>query len=227
MASYASYTRNTAEPIKAIAHSRRFQQAANIIGALPSDTVLDYGCADAHLFSVLGPVRERAGYEPDPKMAAQVDAQLNDVRIYTDRDELLNSGRRFSLIVCMEVCEHLTSKSLAELLHTINSLCFPCACIVVGVPIETGLSGLTKGLYRLAKRQEGASLSDSFKSLLNLPIDRPVTDIEWHGSHTGFDDKKFAAELAKHFTIKSTSCLPLPIGRVFNNEIYYVCTAGS
>src|SRR5262245_33705395 len=108
---YASYTRNTAEPIKAIAHSRRFQQAAKIIAALPSDTVLDYGCADAHLLSVLGPVRGRVGYEPDPKRAAQMSSDLRDVQIYTDRNELLNSGRRFSLVICMEVCEHLTPSS--------------------------------------------------------------------------------------------------------------------
>ncbi|UPJ51867.1 class I SAM-dependent methyltransferase [Bradyrhizobium sp. 200] len=223
MTSYASYTRNTAEPIKAIAHSRRFQQAAKIIAALPSDTVLDYGCADAHLFSVLGPVKERAGYEPDPKMVAQVSPNLRDVRIYTDRDELLSSGRRFSLVVCMEVCEHLTPKSLRELLHSVRSLCLPGARAVFGVPIETGLSGLAKGLYRMAKSQDDATLSNSLKSLFGLPIDRRITDVEWHGAHTGFNDKKFAAELARHFTIESTTCLPLPIGRAFNNEIYYVC----
>jgi hypothetical protein len=226
MVSYASYTRDTAEPIKAIAHSRRFQQAAKIIGALPSDTVLDYGCADGHLFSVLGPVKERAGYDPDPKMIAQIDQSLEDVRFYTDRDELLNSGRRFSLIICMEVCEHLTPKSLTELFQSIRALCLPDARVVFGVPIETGLSGFAKGLYRTAKKQDDASLANSLKSLLGLPIDRRVTDIEWYGAHTGFDNDWFAAELAAHFIIKSTACLPLPTGRMFNNEIYYVCRKG-
>jgi hypothetical protein len=225
MTSYASYTRGTAEPIKAIAHARRFQQAAKIIAALPSDTVLDYGCADAHLFSVLGPVRERAGYEPDPKMVAQIDPNLSDIRVYTDRSELLSSGRRFSLITCMEVCEHLTPKSLNELFHTVRSLCLPNARVVFGVPIETGLSGFAKGVYRTLKKQDDASISNSFKSLFGARIDRRVTDVEWYGAHTGFDDETFADELAKHFSIKSTACLPLPVGRVFNNEIYYVCRA--
>jgi hypothetical protein len=75
----------------------------------------------------------------------------------------------------------------------------------------------------MAKGQDDATLSNSLKSLFGLPIDRRITDIEWHGAHTGFSDKRFAAELARHFTIKSTTCLPLPIGRAFNNEIYYVC----
>jgi len=150
MGSYASYTRQTAEPIKAFAHSRRFRQAVRIIGALPTDTVLDYGCADAHLFSVLGAVKERVGYDPDPKMIAQVAPELRGkVQTFDNLDGLLGK-RRFSLIVCMEVCEHLTDKALQELLSNISTLAAPHARIVFGVPIETGLSGFLKALYRTA-----------------------------------------------------------------------------
>ena len=226
MTSYASYTRQTAEPIKAIAHSRRFSQAAKIIGALPTDTVLDYGCADAHLFSVLGEVKERVGYDPDPKMLAQIAPELRDrVSVFSSLDALLESNRRFSLIVCMEVCEHLTPTALNGLLCSIQSLCLPRARIIFGVPIETGFSGFAKGLYRMAKRQKDATLLNSSKALVGAGIDRRITDVEWYGAHTGFDDKEFARELAKYFTIKSAACLPLPIGRAFNNEIYYVCRA--
>ncbi|XIA64137.1 class I SAM-dependent methyltransferase [Bradyrhizobium sp. TZ2] len=166
MISYASYTRQTAEPIKAIAHSRRFRQAARIIGALPTDTVLDFGCADAHLFSVLGEVKERVGYDPDPKMLAQIAPELRSiVRTFDNVDELLKSPCRFSLIVCMEVCEHLTPTALIELLCSIKALCLPRARVVFGVPIETGLSGFAKALYRMAKKQQDATLLNASKSL--------------------------------------------------------------
>jgi methyltransferase family protein len=226
MTSYASYTRQTAEPIKAIAHSRRFRQAARIIGALPTDTVLDYGRADAHLFSVLGEVKERVGYDPDPKMLAQIAPELRGrVIAFNKLEDLLNSQRRFSLIVCMEVCEHLTPKAMESLLRSIKTLCLPSARVVFGVPIETGLSGLAKGIYRRAKKQQDATLLNATKSLFGIKIDRRITDVEWIGAHTGFNDKLFALELRKHFSIKSSECVPLPVGRVFNNEIYYVCEA--
>jgi len=46
---YASYTRDTTEPLKAIAHRKRYVRVAKILGARLSDTFLDYGCADGHL----------------------------------------------------------------------------------------------------------------------------------------------------------------------------------
>lgn len=223
MTSYASYTRQTPELIKAAAHSRRFQQAARIIDAKPADSVLDYGCADAHLFSVLGEVKERVGYDPDPTMLAQIEPGLRSVQTYSKLDDLLSSGRKFSVISCMEVCEHLPTAPLADLFNSIKALCLPGARVVFGVPIETGLSGFAKGLYRMRKKQPDATFPNSIKALLGVKIDRRVTDTDWYGAHTGFNDKVFAIELAKHFSIKSTACLPLPTGRIFNNEIYYVC----
>jgi 2-polyprenyl-3-methyl-5-hydroxy-6-metoxy-1,4-benzoquinol methylase len=178
MPTYASYTRHTSEPIKAIAHSRRFQQAAAIIGALPTDTVLDYGCADAHLFSVLGEVAERVGYDPDPEMLAQLAPELRGKVCTFSLDELLKSERRFSVIVCMEVCEHLTPTALDTLLRSIKSLCLPSTRIVFGVPIETGFSGFAKGLYRLSKKQKDATLLNATKSFFAAKIDRRVTDVE-------------------------------------------------
>lgn len=227
MNSYASYTRGTAEPIKAIAHSRRFHQAAKIIGALPTDTVLDYGCADAHLFSVLGDVKERAGYDPDPNMLAQIAPELRGiVQTFNNLDDLLGK-RRFSLIVCMEVCEHLTDVALDQLFSNIRTLAAPEATIVFGVPIETGLSGFFKSLYRIANGgRQSASVANALKSLFRLKITRKETDVEWYGSHTGFDYADLRGRIeGSGFRVRRSRCLPLPVlGSILNNEIYFVCS---
>jgi trans-aconitate methyltransferase len=69
---YASYTRDTTEPLKRIAHGRRFSQIIRLV-ATPreTDTVLDYGCGDAHLFSHFLGHRRLIGYDPNPKLLAQ------------------------------------------------------------------------------------------------------------------------------------------------------------
>lgn len=228
MNSYASYTRQTTEPIKALAHSRRFSQAVQILSVLPADIFLDYGCADAHLFSMTN-AAVTVGYEPDPKMVGQTDpALLSSITLYTDLSKLiLEYAGKFTIISCMEVCEHLTPPALDILLTSILALSAPGARVVFGVPIETGLSGFLKGIYRTYKeRRQEASFLNSLKSLVGIEIQRRESDVEWFGSHIGFNDRLFAMELIRRgFTIRSKRCLPLPIGRLLNNEIYYICAA--
>jgi hypothetical protein len=75
MTSYASYTRNTRELLKQIAHKRRYRQVLDLVTSpLPTDRVLDCGCADGHLFSFLVGKFERrnlVGCDPNPKLLSE------------------------------------------------------------------------------------------------------------------------------------------------------------
>lgn len=230
---YASYTRNTAEPLKRIAHSRRYEQLLRIIAApLPGDKVLDYGCGDGHLFShLLGnvPPDRLVGYDPDADLLAQADpAVATGSSLTTDINSLKAEHRRsFGLIYCVEVCEHLTDKALDELLENITELAAPYARIIIGVPIETGPSGFLKAMYRTAHgHRQAASVTKAVRALFGLPIPRNVTDVEWYGDHTGFNHPRLRKKLKDHgLLVKRTTCLPFPLlGLALNNEIYFTCS---
>jgi SAM-dependent methyltransferase len=230
---YASYTRNTAEPLKRIAHSRRYEQLLRLIAApLPGDRVLDYGCGDGHLFlHLLGnvPSDRLVGYDPNADLLAQADpAVVTGSSLTTDMSRLkAEHGGWFSLIYCVEVCEHLTDKALDELFENISELAAPYARIIIGVPIETGPSGFLKAMYRTAHgHRQAASFTKAVRALFGLPIPRNETDLEWYGDHTGFDHVRLRAKLeARGLRVKRSACLPFPLfGQALNNEIYFTCS---
>jgi SAM-dependent methyltransferase len=229
---YGDYTRNTTEPLKRIAHSRRHQQLVNLIARpLETDTVLDYGCADAHLLSYFVGQISRAklvGYDPDPTLLSQASSAVAaGAQLTTDIESLLaKRPGTFSLIYCIEVCEHLTDKALAQLFQNIRILAAPGARVIIGVPIETGPSGFLKALYRMSKGgRQGANLETAMRSLFNAEIAREVTDAEWFGFHTGFSHINFRNTLRQNkLEVRNTYHLPFPLMRsVLNNEIYFVC----
>lgn len=231
---YADYTRNTKEPLKRIAHARRFQQLVRDIAApVISDTVLDYGCGDGHLLSYFAGQMNRqnlVGYDPNPRLLAEATEEIRDGAQLTTDIELLKSRRPFgfSLIYCNEVCEHLTDNAMKELFDNVKALSAPHGRVVFGVPIETGLSGLVKNLYRAAKGAgDPANVRNALLSLVAAPIERQTTDVEWFGHHVGFDHAKFRKKLCSNgFKINRTHCLPLMFtGAALNNEIYFICSA--
>jgi SAM-dependent methyltransferase len=229
---YATYTRDTAEPLKGFAHSKRFRQVIDFIAKpLPGDVVLDYGCADGHLFSYFLklPREHLVGYDPDPKLLAQASHDVQaGAQLTTDIEDLVKrNSHAFSLIYCMEVCEHLTNKSLEELFRNVKALAAPSARIVIGVPIETGPSGFLKNVYRLAHGgRQNVTFGKCLRALVNAKIERRATDVEWFGSHVGFSHTVLAEMLKQHgFLVQRTCCLPFPkFGTVLNNEIYFVCS---
>ena len=197
--------------------------------------MLDYGCGDGHLFSFLVHKFKRqnlVGYDPNPKLLAEAAPSVSaGAELTTDIDSLI--GKRpssFSLIYCMEVCEHLTDKSLDELLKRITVLAAPRARIIFGVPIETGPSGFLKSIYRAAHGgRQSASIAQALRALFNMKLERKVTDVEWYGAHTGFSHTRLRKILEQGgFRVIKTLHLPFPALRsVLNNEIYFVCQKGS
>ncbi len=232
MMKYADYTRNTSEPLKRIAHGRRFEQAFKLVSPLATDKILDYGCGDAHLFShFLGRFSRDGlvGYDPNPKLLAEASPEVAGESTLTSDIETLKLQYpfAFSLIYCMEVCEHLTDKALDQLFSNIKVMASPHAQIVFGIPIETGLSGFIKSLYRMARGgRQNASIPNALKSFFGIKIVRHATDVEWYGHHTGFNHQRLKEQLeSAGFKVRRSHYLPFPMfGTILNNEIYYICS---
>ncbi len=224
---YADYTRNTGEFLKRIAHRSRLKDAATIVPISPTDRILDYGCGDGALFDQLAgyvPPRNLCGF--DPEYLGEM--ERDDIETF-DRAEPLIAAHagQFDLIFCLEVCEHLNEAALSALLGNLAALGRNGARYVFGVPLETGLSGFAKNLYRTVKghRQE-ATVGKALRSLFGLPIAREAWPDGWITSHLGFSRHRLVRTLeGAGFRVESRTYLPWPgLRHVFNNEVYYVCT---
>src|SRR5262249_8591016 len=154
-------------------------------------------------------------YDPNVDLLAQADpAVVTGSSLTTDINRLKAEHRHsFSLIYCIEVCEHLTDKALDELFENITELAAPDARIIVGVPIETGPSGFLKAMYRTAHgHRQAASVTKAVRALFGLPIPRNVTDVEWYGDHTGFDHMRLREKLSNRgLLVRRSACLPFPL----------------
>ena len=224
--SYADITRGTSERLKRAAHAPRLESAASIIPLSEQNVVLDYGCGDGGFFEHINafvPTENLYGYEP---------YLLNEMTFvgattYDDDKKLVaNHTDFFDTVFCMEVCEHLTDEALHVLFKNIRAVATDNARFVFGVPLETGLSGFMKNLYRVAhNNRQHATLSKAIHSLLSIPIPRANDPTGWIGSHIGFDYRHFVQVLNYGgFKVVHRHCLPWPyLGSRFNNEIYYVC----
>lgn len=226
---YAALTRETPKKLKGFVHRRRLEQATAIINPSPTDIVLDYGCGDGHLFFHLletVPATNLVGY--DPLLLPEMQPELAEQVTTYNRAETLVSGRQhsFSVISCLEVCEHLDSSALAELFANLRQLARPNAKIVIGVPLETGLSGFLKNLYRLWHGGiQGATLPRAINSLFGADIDRDIRSNGWIPSHIGFREWRLARSLPAHgLAVERIDYLPFPLlGRFLNNEVYFTC----
>jgi SAM-dependent methyltransferase len=188
--------------------------------------ILDYGCGDGAFFELLSekvPVSNLYGFDP----ALLHEMTIEGVTTYDDANELVKQHpEHFDMIFCMEVCEHLTDAALEIALRNIRLTGKPDATFIFGVPLETGLSGFAKNLYRtLRNNRQRATIGRAFKSLLSIPVLRAHHHSGWIGSHIGFDYVYFKEMLQYNgFYVSSFNCLPWPLmGRIFNNEIYYLC----
>lgn len=228
-ARYADYTRNTSEPIKRIAHSRRLRQAAAIVPLQATMRVLDYGCGDGGFFEELSryvPAYNLFGY--DPYLLNEM--TFEGATVYTDRSQVVDSLREsIDVISCMEVFEHLDHPRTFEAFDAIRGCAQADATIVFGVPLETGPSGFAKSIYRVMMGgRQNATIGRAFKALFGIPIPRPIAPRGRIGPHTGFDARAFG-ELFRYagFEVVRKHHLPVPMLRgIINNEVYFVCRLG-
>ncbi len=223
---YADYTRNTNETLKKIAHSGRLSSAAQMVQLRSDQKILDYGCGDGGFFNELlkfVPAENLFGYEP--YLLDQM--EQNDITAYDDVSSLIkNHPSDFDVVFCMEVCEHLNQSALQVLFDSIKACSKFDGIFIFGVPIETGMPGLVKNLYRTIKgNRQNATLGRAIKSFYSGFIPRANDPTGWIGSHIGFDCLYFKEQLRYGgFDVINTRYLPWnPGGSFANNEAYFIC----
>ena len=227
---YRDYTRNTREPLKRLAHGTRLQKAAEMVPVDRTTRVLDYGCGDGGLLEILLEQADGANlFGFDPHLLGEMEPAVRSrVTTFSETDALLRDhAASFDVVFCIEVCEHLSGPAREEVMANVEALMKPDGCAVFGVPIETGLSGFAKNVYRTFKgNRQGAGLAHALRALLHVPIPRAFDEHGWTDSHLGFDHRGLEREIGgRGFAVQHRRHLPWGVlGTVLNNEIYFICS---
>lgn len=77
----------------------RLNSILKILNKLPSGTILDMGCMDDYLLKRLPSKFDYVGYDENPL--------CNNSKIIKDRVENIPKNKKFDIILCTEVLEHL------------------------------------------------------------------------------------------------------------------------
>ncbi|EWY41514.1 hypothetical protein N825_27865 [Skermanella stibiiresistens SB22] len=234
---YAELTYHSHNRLKRLVQRHRYQAMLRLVSDGSDVSVLDYGCGDGfflRLLQSLGIAPDRLiGYEPFGSMAAQFETGPDRPNLIGDTeglDRLAVDGttpRRFSHIFCMEVLEHLDDADLAVALDRITELAGADTRIIVAVPVELGLAGAVKCLFRWMAGSESVSTRTIRSVLRGRAPPRLVSETpegRYIYSHIGFDHRRLGEELARRFRVEERFGVPfrhLPLA--LNNEAAFIC----
>lgn len=97
--------------------------------------VLDVGCSDGSLLAALGADVETVGIELDPHLAASARGRVGEV-LESDALEgvsgLRAAGRKFDLVICADILEHLTRPDLV--VNEVAAILTPDGEMVISLP---------------------------------------------------------------------------------------------
>jgi len=233
---YADITFNDKNRIK------RWLQKERLITALKTventeemSVVCDFGAGNGELCKSLSfrfPNAKVICYEPDPSLMEEAKENLKDLNkvLFVSDVKALESGT-VDLIFSLEVFEHLPPKETSDALQMINSLLAEKGKLVIGVPVETGMPALYKGMFRIFRRYGSfdATFKNVFLSLIGRPPKkRPTAEIvpgfSYYHEHLGFNWRNLLKTLQSKFENPSITFSPcsLPLLNWFMPEVYFV-----
>ncbi len=229
---YADLTTNDPHHLKRWVHRRRLASALSLVE--PRGTVLDFGGGNGELCKHLAttPEIKVICYEPSSQLYAEAAANLSNSNVLLIRNLDGVPKRSVDLVYCNEVFEHLPEKESVEACLRIRQLLRPNGLAVVGVPIEIGPVALFKGLFRMTRRygSHDAIIGHVLLATLGRPPARLLSVVEpglpYFFHHLGFDHRKLATLLSKHFVIEKVVCSPFHrLGPWANSEMYFKAKA--
>lgn len=233
--SYAEKTFSDRNRIKRLLQRRRLCDALRLAKGLQTPRrIVDLGAGNGELCKQLAqcyPDAEIVCYEPHPDIMAQARENLAGVAnvSYCTNPGQLPQGP-VDMVFCLEVFEHLLPAEQVRVLDIMQRLLGRAGRAVIGVPVETGLPALYKGLFRMARRfgEYDARPGHVLRSMIGRPpMDRPAVELMpgayFYLHHLGFDHERFRRQLAEWFEIARASFSPLPaLGGWINAEACYV-----
>lgn len=222
--------------IKRWLQRRRLASAVALNTKPEARLVVDFGAGNGELCKLLAEAHPQARilcYEPTPWLLQEARENLGGV----PRMEFCASLAEIEpgcadVIYCLEVFEHLPEPTIAQTIGELNLLLHAGSEAIIGVPIETGLPALYKGLFRMARRfgEHDARPSHVLRAALGAPPrERPLADlaagVRVHPHHLGFDHRALRRALQLQFSLRRESASPFPpLGAALNPEAYFVCS---
>lgn len=232
---YQNYTYSSPFFIKRWLHKKRFNDVVKMLNLSAKDALLDYGCGDGYFLEICSrfetiPANNLYGYDPAENMYKQAIEKLKGKEIAITKSIKDLNNKKFTKIVCLETCEHLTGENLTELLKNINNLLANNGEAIITVPIEIGIPALFKNSFRFLKNYhyDNLNLKNYVNSILGRPIERNINQkmegVNYIYSHIGFDHRKFEKILTDYFEIESIRYSPINLfGSILNNAVFYKC----
>lgn len=220
---YSDYTYNSHNPIRRFSHKRRFNQLCKLVSRYtrPGMNVLDFGCADGHLISLLSANCDNGcnyiGYDPYPDSESDP-----SVTIYDNFDDIKSTNTSFDVITCLEVLEHFNPNMQRKLIGQVKSILSPGGTLIISVPIESGLPGVFKGIIRKLtdkRLRPKYTWNNLWRTLISRPINQYRTG-DGYLDHIGFYFKDLRKLLEDDFNIQSVTYSPFPFfGAALNSQI--------
>ena len=213
---YADYTYNCRNPLRRFSHKRRINLSIGFINRYLPDhgTILDYGCADGHMLSILKNHRPDAtaiGFEPYPDEETPIHPEIT---IHHSLESIDGSKMQFDVVTCFEVFEHLSEATRAEVIANISSMLKPGGILLLSVPVEQGPAGLFKGiLRRLTDKRLSPkyTMHNLWRTFAALPIPEERSG-NGYLDHIGFYFHDLAPQLNDGFIPIRRQWSPLNLG---------------
>lgn len=206
-----NYLSHTSSFLFRFSHGARFRKTVALIDAQPGQTILDYGCADGRLLSMLPDTVNKIGYDPNPEYELSETAHLPCCSC--------------DVVTVCEVLEHVSTAEAVRILSECQRLLKPEGRLIVSVPIETGLPCLVKSVARWIKvrpLERQMTIWNVLRSACYFPAKREPEYLDVYG-HTGFDYTEVERMLKGFFTIRRRVFSPVPMfGWVLNSQVFYV-----
>ena len=184
--SYTEITFQDKNPLKRWLQWRRLIFAVNLCGSPDAspESICDFGAGSGELCKLLRKQFPESGlicYEPAKDLLDEARQNLQQTPGVTFSKTISPAWLgAVDLVFCLEVFEHLPPAETETAPREILQLLKPGGRLIVGVPVETGVPALYKGLYRMSQRWvrrdadlENADLRNVMRSFLAPPAEPP------------------------------------------------------
>lgn len=210
--------------IQRFAHHSRYNLAKEL--CKHANSVLDYGTGSGYFLTLLSTANKLTrlvGYEPVEDMFQKA---INETKGF-DNIKLVNKldfSEKFNYISCLEVLEHLEENKQIDVFKDCKKLLDEKGRMIISVPIETGLSGFFKNIFRyLTKHPHAKDITEVLQALFGLKMKRHDSD-GYIYSHVGFRHRDLESTILKEgILIRQRVFSPFPLlGSFLNSQVFYI-----
>ncbi len=225
-------------------HRRRFGFGLELVRRFHGKRLLDYGCGDGTLLAMLQTESRKpafcVGAEIEPGVVLDCQHRFKALPgvTFCAVPELWSAAyeESFDTVVCTEVLEHVVE--LEEVVQRLKRLVAPGGCLIISVPVETGLPVLFKqtvrriagwrgvGDYKWTSKYTAPEMLASIFAGSRQHIERkPYRNADGSQSydHKGFNWRYLRDLLQREFKLEHIAASPLPyLGSNFSSQMWFV-----